>query len=78
MKRAPKSFEEGLERLQGILARMQEPDTPLSESVKLYTEAADLIQYCSKTLDAAKLQMEEIDIRLNGAAGKAEETQNGQ
>lgn len=78
MKRAPKSFEEGLERLQGILAKMQEPDTPLTESVKLYAEAADLIQYCNKTLDTAKLQMEEIDTRLSESAVQVEETEDGQ
>lgn len=78
MKRAPKSFEEGLERLQDILARMQQPDTPLAESVKLYAEAADLIQYCNKALDTAKLQMEEIDTQLSGAAIPVEETENGQ
>lgn len=78
MKRAPKSFEEGLERLQGILSKMQEPDTPLAESVKLYAEAADLIQYCNKTLDTAKLQMEEIDTRLSESAVQVEETEDGQ
>lgn len=78
MKRAPKSFEEGLERLQGILAKMQEPDTPLAESVKLYAEAADLIQYCNKALDTAKLQMEEIDTRLSESAVQVEETEDGQ
>lgn len=77
MKKAPKSFEEGLERLQGILARMQESDTPLAESVKLYAEAADLLQYCNKTLDTARLQIEEIDTRLSAATG-TEETDNGQ
>lgn len=77
MKKAPKTFEEGLERLQGILSRMQDSDTPLAESVKLYAEAADLIQYCNQTLDAARLQIEEIDIRLARAAG-AEDTDDGQ
>lgn len=77
MKKAPKSFEEGLERLQGILAKMQEPDTPLAESVKLYAEAADLIQYCNQTLDTARLQIEEIDTRLARTAG-AEDTDDGQ
>ena len=73
MKKAPKSFEEGLERLQGILSRMQATDTPLAESVKLYAEAADLIQYCNQTLDAARLQIEVIDTRRgksSGAEGK--------
>ena len=71
MKRTPKTFEEGMERLQAILAKMQSQDTPLAESVKLYAEAASLIQFCNSTLDAAKLQIEEIDASLrSNAAGE--------
>lgn len=62
--RAPKSFEDGLARLQGILDKLQSEETPLAESVKLYAEAADLIRYCNETLNSAKLQMEEIDAAL--------------
>lgn len=65
MKKAPKSFEEALARLRTILTQMQ--DTPLAESVKLYAEAADLIQYCNVALDKARLQVEEIDARLQPA-----------
>ena len=54
----PKSFEEGLARLQELLT------TPLAQSVKLYAEAASLISYCKQTLDAAKLQIDEIDASL--------------
>ena len=62
--RAPKSFEDGLARLQGILDKLQSEETPLAESVKLYAEAAELIRYCNETLNSAKLQMEEIDAAL--------------
>ena len=62
--RAPKSFEDGLARLQGILDRLQSEETPLAESVKLYAEAAELIRYCNDTLNSAKLQMEDIDAAL--------------
>lgn len=78
MKKAPKSFEEGLERLRSVLAAMQEPDTPLAESVKLYAEAAELIRYCNKTLDDAELQIKEIDTRLNNADSVAGETDDEQ
>lgn len=78
MKKAPKSFEEGLERLRSVLTAMQEPDTPLAESVKLYAEAAELIRYCNKTLDDAELQIKEIDTRLNNADSAAGETDDGQ
>ena len=62
--RAPKSFEDGLARLQGILDKLQSEETPLAESVKLYAEAAELIRYCNDTLNSAKLQMEDIDAAL--------------
>ena len=34
--RAPKTFEEGLQRLQELLAKMQDETTTLDQSVKLY------------------------------------------
>lgn len=67
--KAPKTFEEGLARLQDILNRMQSEDTALAESIKLYAEAAELIRYCNDTLQNAKLRIEEIDAAL---AGKTE------
>lgn len=67
----PKSFEEGMQRLQELLTVLQDETTPLAQSVKLYAEAASLISYCKETLDTAKLQIEEIDAEL---AAKTEET----
>lgn len=63
--RAPKTFEEGMSRLEGILAQLQEEGTSLAASVKLYADAAELIRFCHETLDIAKLQIEEIDAKLN-------------
>ena len=60
----PKSFEEGMERLQSLLGQLQDESTPLADSVKLYAEAAGLIHYCNTTLDKAKLQVEEIGASL--------------
>ena len=54
----PKSFEEGMDRLQGLLTQL------LADSVKLYAEAAGLIHYCNTALDKARLQVEEIDASL--------------
>ena len=68
----PKSFEEGLTRLQELLTALQDESTPLAQSVKLYAEAAGLISYCKQTLDAAKLQIDEIDASL---LAKAEDVQ---
>ena len=62
--RNPKNFEEGLARLQMVLAQMQDETTTLDKAVKLYAEAAQLIAYCNPTLQNAKLQIEEIDAAL--------------
>ena len=57
----PKSFEEGMDRLQGLLTQLQDEATPLADSVKL---SAGLIHYCNTALDKARLQVEEIDASL--------------
>ena len=62
--RAPKSFEEGMDRLNAILAQMQQEDTSLADSVKLYAEAASLMQYCHTTLEKTSLQIEEINAKI--------------
>lgn len=67
--RQPKSFEEGIQRLQELLNILQDDATPLAQSVKVYAEAANLISYCKQTLDNAKLQIEEIDAQLAEKAG---------
>ena len=59
--RVPKSFEEGIARLEAILDQMQQPETTLAESVKLYAEAASLMDYCHGTLEKDALQLDEID-----------------
>ena len=60
----PKSFEEGMDRLQGLLGQLQDESTPLADSVKLYAEAASLMQYCHATLEKTSLQIEEIHAKI--------------
>ncbi len=62
--KTPKSFEEGAARLDELLVKIGDEHTPLAEAVKLYAEAAELLAYCTQTLDHAKLQIEEIDLKL--------------
>ena len=66
--RTPKSFEEGMERLNGVLAQMQSEETTLADSVKLYAEAAALMEYCRAALEKTSLQIEEIDAKLAQSA----------
>lgn len=61
---APAGFEQAMERLQTLLAQLQDEATPLAQAVQLYAEAADLIAYCHQALTDAKLQIEEIDAAL--------------
>ena len=60
----PKSFEEGMARLQGRLTQLPDDTTPLAYSVKLYAEPDGRIHYCITALDKARLQVEEIDASL--------------
>lgn len=62
--RKPKSFEEGSAALQQVLDQLADPATPLDKAIKLYSDAAGLIAYCSETLAQAKLEMERIDATL--------------
>ena len=71
--KAPKSCEEGMERLNDILTRMQSEETSLADSVKLYAEAASLMEYCHTVLEKTSLKMEEIDAKLAQTMQAAEE-----
>ena len=71
--KTPKSFEEGMERLNDVLTRMQSEDTALADSVKLYAEAAALIEYCHASLEKTSLQIDEIDAKLAQAAHGGQE-----
>ena len=70
--RAPKTFEEGLQRLQELLAKMQDETTTLDQSVKLYAEAAQLIQYCNTALDKANYRSKRSTHRWHSPARMSE------
>lgn len=55
-----------MERLNTLLAQMQSEDTTLADSVKLYAEAASLMEYCHAALEKISLQIDEIDAKLAG------------
>lgn len=70
--RKPKSFEEGSAALQQVLDQLADPATPLDKAIKLYSDAASLISYCSETLEQARLEMERIDLTLSQRSSVAE------
>ena len=53
-----------MERLNTLLAQMQSEDTTLADSVKLYAEAASLMEYCHAALEKTSLQIDEIDAKM--------------
>lgn len=64
MKKEEKGFESIITQLEKVLETMSDDETPLEDSIALYAKAAKLIQEAHGTLEAAKLQIEEIDQRL--------------
>lgn len=60
----PKNFEEGMASLQTLLDQLADPSTPLDKAIKLYSDTASLIEYCTTSLQKAKLEIEAIDANL--------------
>lgn len=71
--KTPKSFEEGIQRLQELMKQLQDEATPLAKSIKLYAEAAELIRYCNESLQNAKVQIDEIDAKLVSSLPEGED-----
>lgn len=71
--KTPKTFEEGMDRLNTILVKMQNEETSLSDSVKLYAEAASLMEYCHMVLEKTSLQIDEINAKIAQSAPAEEE-----
>jgi exodeoxyribonuclease VII small subunit len=64
------SFEDMLKRLDVIVRTLEKGDAALDESMKLYTEGAELIRLCTKQLNEA----EQTVVRLQkGSDGAPEE-----
>ena len=61
---SPDSFgPENLSKAQMIAKFLKDFNIPLEEAVALYSEAADLVSVCSKSIEKAKLEIEKIDNR---------------
>ena len=50
-----RSYEDGYARLQEILGRLENGDTPLEESLKLYAQGTQLAAHCATKLEEAEL-----------------------
>jgi exodeoxyribonuclease VII small subunit len=63
------SFEKDLERLEEIVAGLEEGGLPLEESLKQFEEGVALVRQCEKTLKAAERK---IDMLVRGESGEME------
>jgi exodeoxyribonuclease VII small subunit len=63
---AKTNFEKDLKKLEDIVARLEEGDVPLNESMKLFEEGVKLSRLCSTRLDKAEKKIEIITADKNG------------
>lgn len=61
------SFEETVQELEQIIARLEQGELNLDESLTLYEKGIALTRQCSQQLESAQLKMEELK------AGKPDE-----
>jgi exodeoxyribonuclease VII small subunit len=59
-KKKPRDFEAALERLEEITARLEQGQTPLEESIKLYTEGLEIARFCERKLAEAEKKIKII------------------
>jgi exodeoxyribonuclease VII small subunit len=66
-KSAAMDFEKSLARLEEVVKRLELPNLPLSEAMKLFEEGLNLAQQCQKHLQEAESR---VEILLKSADGK--------
>ncbi|MDR1530886.1 MAG: exodeoxyribonuclease VII small subunit [Clostridiales bacterium] len=63
------SFDQALDRLEEIIAVLEENEAPLEESIALYKEGMELSLYCSKSLGELEEEVSELQKNVeNGYA----------
>jgi exodeoxyribonuclease VII small subunit len=53
-------FEEALQKLEAIVAKMEEGDLPLEEALKAFEEGVRLAKFCTSKLDEAERKVEKL------------------
>ena len=59
-KKNEKNFESALQRLEQISDLLENEETPLEESIKLFEEGIELKEYCEEKLKSAKIKIDKI------------------
>ncbi len=71
MARKKEKFEEALQKLEAIVAKMEEGDLPLEEALKEFEEGVRLAKFCTGKLDEAERKVEKL---IRDQAGKIQTT----
>ena len=71
MARKKENFEEALQKLEAIVAKMEEGDLPLEEALKAFEEGVRLARVCTGKLDEAERKVEKL---IRDQAGKIQTT----
>ena len=66
-KKSELTFEEGIQKLEKILLKLESEDTPLDQMITLYEQANKLTDICRKKLDEANQRMTKL---VKGEDGK--------
>lgn len=64
------SFEEKLQRLEQVVRALEDTNTPLDDSLKLFEEGVGLVRSCSEMLDQAE---KKVKILTRSASGQVQE-----
>ena len=70
-KKKENNFESALNRLEEISDLLENEDTPLEDSIKLFEEGIELKDYCEENLKSAKLKIDKI-VKKNKSLSSSE------
>lgn len=62
----PLSFEQAVERLEKIVAEMENADLPLEQVIKKYEEGTCLVRFCTQKLEEAEKKIELLTHKPDG------------
>lgn len=68
-RKGKKTFENALSQLESIVARLENGDLPLEDSLKLFEEGIKLSRFCNQKLNEAQ---KKVEVLLKGNGGKLE------
>lgn len=62
------TFEQALEKLETIVAKLERGDVALEDSIRIYEEGEALKKHCAKLLNSAEDKVEKIRVGADGTA----------